>query len=132
MFAWHVISSKEVRPDPEKLKAIKQFPQPTNVTEVKSFMGLANQLTNCNPDIAHMGTSLMGSHTKGNGLAVDRPAKGRFQMDEMVAQLERNCQAIQSAFNHTVDTPRLIHLRKKLIAYSFKVTWVLWKDPYDR
>ena len=47
-----------VKPDPEKLKAIKEIPRPTNVTEIKSFMGLANQLTNCNPDIAHMGTLL--------------------------------------------------------------------------
>ena len=57
-FAGHVISSEGERPDPEKLKVIKPFPRPSNVTEVKSFMGLANRLTNCNLDIAHMGKSL--------------------------------------------------------------------------
>ena len=53
-FAGHVISSEGVKPDPKKLKPIKEFPQPANVTEIKSFMGLANQ-TYFNLDIAHMG-----------------------------------------------------------------------------
>ena len=54
-----------MRPDLEKLKTIKQFRQPTNVTEVKSLMGLANQLTNCNPDIAYMGMALRALTQKG-------------------------------------------------------------------
>jgi hypothetical protein len=30
-----------VKPDPEKVKAIKEFPIPKNTTDVKSFLGLA-------------------------------------------------------------------------------------------
>ena len=57
-FAGYVINDKGIQPNPDKLRAIRNFPRPTNFTEVKSFMGLANQLTNCNPDIAHVGASL--------------------------------------------------------------------------
>ena len=38
-----VISSKGVSPDPDKVKAIIDIPVPTNVAEVRSFMGIVNQ-----------------------------------------------------------------------------------------
>jgi len=37
----HVVTSEVVKPDPEKFKAIKNFPIPKNTTDVKSFLGLA-------------------------------------------------------------------------------------------
>jgi len=36
----HVVTSEGVKPDPEKVKAIKNFPIPKNTTDVKSFLGL--------------------------------------------------------------------------------------------
>ena len=39
----HVISSNWVSPDPDKVKAILDIPVPTNVAEVRSFMGMVNQ-----------------------------------------------------------------------------------------
>ncbi|XP_056694933.1 uncharacterized protein [Spinacia oleracea] len=40
-FLGHIISDKGVSVDPEKIKAIVEWPRPTNVPEVRSFMGLA-------------------------------------------------------------------------------------------
>jgi hypothetical protein len=37
----HVVTRKGVKPDPEKVKTIKNFPIPKNTTDVKSFLGLA-------------------------------------------------------------------------------------------
>ena len=37
----HVISGKGIAVDPVKVEAIMEWPAPTNVTEVRSFMGLA-------------------------------------------------------------------------------------------
>jgi hypothetical protein len=34
------VTSEGVKPDPEKVKAIKNFPIPKNTTDVKSFLGL--------------------------------------------------------------------------------------------
>jgi hypothetical protein len=37
----HVVTGEGVKPDPNKVRAIKEFPVPKNVTDVKSFLGLA-------------------------------------------------------------------------------------------
>ena len=38
----HVVSAKGVAPDKKKIKAIEKFPTPTNVDQVRSFVGLAS------------------------------------------------------------------------------------------
>jgi len=43
-FAGFVVSSKGTRPDPAKVSAITKFPEPRDVTSLRSFLGLANQL----------------------------------------------------------------------------------------
>jgi DNA-binding protein Fis len=43
-FAGYIISSDGVKPDPSKVQAITDFPRPSDVTGVRSFLGLANQL----------------------------------------------------------------------------------------
>ena len=53
-FAGFLVSDKGVKPDPEKLAAIADFPAPENVTGVRSFLGLANQLGQFLPDLAQM------------------------------------------------------------------------------
>jgi hypothetical protein len=36
----HLVGSQGIKPDPSKLKAVEGFPVPTNLTEVRSFLGL--------------------------------------------------------------------------------------------
>ena len=43
-FAGHIVSNHGYKPDPVKVQAIKDFPTPTNVTDVRSFMGLLTNL----------------------------------------------------------------------------------------
>ena len=38
----HVVSSEIVRPDPEEVRAIRDYPQPRSVAEVRRFLGLAS------------------------------------------------------------------------------------------
>ena len=42
-FAGYVVSDKGKEPDPDKIAAIAQFPRTDNLTDLRSFMGLANQ-----------------------------------------------------------------------------------------
>ena len=37
----HIISEEGIAVDPSKIEAIQEWPTPRNVTEVRSFMGLA-------------------------------------------------------------------------------------------
>ena len=41
-FLGHVVGENEVKPDPEKVEAIKKHPVPTNITELRQFLGLAS------------------------------------------------------------------------------------------
>ena len=38
----HVVSEKGVSTDPKKIKAVTEWPQPTTVTEVRSFLGFVS------------------------------------------------------------------------------------------
>jgi hypothetical protein len=40
VFLGHVISKEGARPDPGKIHAVRQFPAPTTITNVRSFLGL--------------------------------------------------------------------------------------------
>ena len=40
-FLGHVVSKVGIQVDPKKIKAITEWPRPTTVTEVRSFLGLA-------------------------------------------------------------------------------------------
>ena len=40
----YIVRSDSIKADPTKIKAISEFPAPTNISELRSFMGMANQL----------------------------------------------------------------------------------------
>ncbi|XP_059087680.1 uncharacterized protein K02A2.6-like [Tigriopus californicus] len=54
-FAGYVIGPDGVRPDPAKVATISKFPAPTNLTDLRSFLGLTNQL---GPVLGHFDPSL--------------------------------------------------------------------------
>ena len=57
-FAGHLVSSLGIKPDPDLLASIGDFPVPTDRKHVRSFLGLAVQLGNFLPDLAHNTTLL--------------------------------------------------------------------------
>jgi transposase InsO family protein len=59
-FAGFVVNARGVSPDPAQIAALKEFPRPKDITGVRSFLGLANQLSGFVPDFAHMTKSLRG------------------------------------------------------------------------
>ena len=64
-FAGFIISDKGVEPDPGKISAIKDFPSPVDISTVRSFLGLANQLGHFIPDLAMATTKIRGLLKKG-------------------------------------------------------------------
>jgi len=51
-FLGHVISSNGIEVDPDKLKAIADLPPPKNVQEVRTFLGMVNQLSKFSDHLA--------------------------------------------------------------------------------
>ena len=43
-FLGHVLSQDGVRPDPEKVSAVRDYPRPTSLTELRSFLGAAGYI----------------------------------------------------------------------------------------
>ena len=41
----NIVSAKGISPDPEKIEAIVNLPAPKNIREVRSFLGMVNQLS---------------------------------------------------------------------------------------
>ena len=54
------ISPTSISPDPEQIRALREFPRPKDTTGVRAFLGLANQLSGFVPDYAHMTVKLRG------------------------------------------------------------------------
>uniref|UniRef100_A0A3B3DHQ9 ribonuclease H n=1 Tax=Oryzias melastigma TaxID=30732 RepID=A0A3B3DHQ9_ORYME len=51
-FLGHVITAAGVQPDPEKTSAVQEMNAPTNVSELRSFLGMVNQLGRFIPNLA--------------------------------------------------------------------------------
>ena len=61
-FLGHIIDQNGVKADPAKTEAIIQMPVPQNVTEVRRFIGMVNQLSKFIPncaDLLHPLTALL-------------------------------------------------------------------------
>ena len=51
-FLGQVVDANGIKPDPDKIKAINDMPQPTNITELRQFLGMVNQLNKFSPHLA--------------------------------------------------------------------------------
>ena len=49
-----IVGSDGIRKDPKKVEAVKNYPQPSDVTELRRFLGMANQLTKFTPLLAEL------------------------------------------------------------------------------
>ncbi|XP_062512805.1 uncharacterized protein K02A2.6-like [Corticium candelabrum] len=57
-FLGHIIDGKGLRADPARLKAIQDLEQPKNVSELRRFMGMANQLGKFSPHLSEISQPL--------------------------------------------------------------------------
>ena len=64
-FAGYIVSADGVRPDDDKVKGISSFPTPGNLTDLRSFLGLANQLGSFIPDLSQSSSKMRELLKKG-------------------------------------------------------------------
>ena len=53
-FLGHVVAGDSIRPDPDKTAAIQKMQAPTNVPELRRFLGMTNQMGKFSPQLAEM------------------------------------------------------------------------------
>ena len=61
----HVVSRKGIAPDPLKTQKVKDFPEPTDVTKVRQFLGLASYYRRFVPGFAKIAHPLHNLTKKG-------------------------------------------------------------------
>ena len=78
-FWGHRLNKDGVRPLPERTKVVANMPQPQNVTEVKRFLGMANQLGKFTSQLAEVSTPLRQLLSKDAAWTWDTPQQQAFQ-----------------------------------------------------
>ena len=57
-FLGHIIDGNGIHPDPQKVAAVLRMERPKNVTDLRHFMGMANQLGKFSPNLAKLSQPL--------------------------------------------------------------------------
>ncbi|XP_025755625.1 uncharacterized protein LOC112842686 [Oreochromis niloticus] len=65
-FLGHIIADTGISPDPKKMEAITEMTEPTNVSELRSFLGMVNQVGKFIPHLAEKNKALRDLLSKKN------------------------------------------------------------------
>jgi hypothetical protein len=87
----HIISSQGVSTDPAKIKAVKDWPTPQNITELRGFLGLAGYYRRFIKDYGRICMPLFDSLKEGNSLG---------QMISLPPSIRLNKHSAQHLFLH--------------------------------
>ena len=93
-FAGYMISKDGVKPDASRVKAIKEFPVPTDTTGVKSFLGLTNQLSFFIPD--HIQNSKSLRELCGKGVVFNWLPEHQFEFETIKTILTSKISSVWS------------------------------------
>ena len=61
-----IISADGMKPDPDKTRAVQDMKEPTNISELRSFLGMVNQLGKFIPNLAEKDKALRDLLSKKN------------------------------------------------------------------
>lgn len=77
-YVGHLVGIDGIKPDPEKVTAIMQMSAPTNVAEVRSFMGMINQLAKFSPKLAELSAPIRELLHRDKGWSWASPQQDAF------------------------------------------------------
>jgi len=78
-FLGHVISKEGVKVDPQMVKAVIEWPRPTNITEIRSFLGMAGYYRRFVQDFAGIALPLTHLLRKATKFEWDEKCEAAFQ-----------------------------------------------------
>ena len=80
-FGGYVSNDYRTKPDPTKIEAIRNFPEPKkDLTNLRSFIGLSNQFGDFSPDLKQAMEPLKGLLSQKNGWVWNRAAKSNLKV----------------------------------------------------
>lgn len=77
-FLGHIISEKGIATDPAKIESVKKWPVPTNVTDLRSFLGLCSYYRRYIKDFAYIARCLHSLTQKGKSFVWDAKCQESF------------------------------------------------------
>ena len=78
-FLGHIVDASGVRADPEKIKAITQLKEPTDIHKLRRALGMINYMSKYIPDLASAAGPLYDLLKGGTAWTWDHPQKRAFQ-----------------------------------------------------
>ena len=103
-FLGQVIDQTGIRPDPDKVAAIRNVPTPVNVGDVRRFLGMVNHLSKFSPNLANKTKPLRELLIKRNQWVWEDPQRRAFQeiketlvSDTVLALFDPNHDTVVSA-----------------------------------
>ena len=78
-FLGHIVDEHGVRPDPEKIAAIRNVREPTCVSDVRRFLGMLNQMSKFSPNLADTTKPLRDLLNKKNQWIWEEPQRRAFE-----------------------------------------------------
>ena len=69
-FLGHVVSPDGIKPNPDKIRAVKEYPLPKTAKEIKQFIGLAGYYRKSIKDFAKVAHPITSKLKKGNKIDV--------------------------------------------------------------
>ena len=79
-FLGHVVDRTGIKPDPDKVRAIAEMQQPTNVSEARRFLGTVNQMSKFIPHMANITKPINELLQKDRAWVWDRQQEEAFEL----------------------------------------------------
>ena len=89
-FLGHIVGADGIRVDPDKVKAVTEWPKPANASEVRSFLGLATYFRRFIQGFSALARPL-------HALTTDKVPKGNFAPDLWSSECQVSFEAIKDA-----------------------------------
>lgn len=99
IFVGYKVTAKGIEPDPNKVKAILQMPEPICMGDVRRLMGMANYLTKFVPQLTTFTTPLKDLLKEKNEWVWDVPQQRAFQKLK-----ELSSQKALAQYSNTAET----------------------------
>ena len=131
----HIVTADGIRPDPEKVAALKAMEFPKNVSEVRTLIGFSNWLKKFVPELAQITapiTDLLkvnGQSSNGKLDSSTLPKSVMSSFAELKRVVSERTTLIYLDFNRPFFP--LMPQRLQLVQYSHKLTIMVWKGLLD-